>query len=553
MKIRRLSRWSAAALLLLSAAAGVASRALAQDSEAVVIRGLVAAARVPGARWPDFSRYVDDVARLYAAHGGAPIWFGADAGSLAVRAAVAGLAGAAGHGLLPEDYDAVALDSILRAWDRVSPAAGERGRVDVMLSVDLIRYLDDLRRGRTKGAVQSGSVARGGPPDWAAAIDRAREGDSIAELMAHAAPALTQYRNLRLLLERYRGLAVLPASMPLFAERPIVPGQAYGEIAELRRRLALVGDLEGESPASDTMYAGATVEAVRRFQRRHGMEPDGIIGAATLAALNVPLQHRVRQIELALERLRWLPPLGHDPFVVVNIPGFRLFGFDSAGGPGAPSFASRVVVGRALDRETPVLYELLRYVEFRPYWNVPRSILVNEILPRLGRDPGYLRRHRMELVGPADRPLGDQVTSELRRRLARGELRIRQRPGPSNALGLVKFVFPNAANVYMHDTPDSELFERSRRDFSHGCIRVEDAAGLAEWALRDSVNWGSDQVETALAGPGSRRVFLRRPMPVAVVYATAVATPAGEAWFFEDLYGHDRVLDELLRGSPSPP
>jgi murein L,D-transpeptidase YcbB/YkuD len=199
------------------------------------------------------------------------------------------------------------------------------------------------------------------------------------------------------------------------------------------------------------------------------------------------LDHRVRQIELALERLRWLPPLGRQPFVVVNIPGFRLFGFDSAGGTGAPSFSSRVVVGRALDTETPVLYELMRYIEFRPYWNVPRSILVNEILPRLGRDPEYLRRYRMEVVGPADRSLGDSVTDDVRRRLARGQLRVRQQPGPSNALGLVKFVFPNAASVYLHDTPDTELFERSRRDFSHGCIRVEDAAALAVWALRNPV------------------------------------------------------------------
>jgi murein L,D-transpeptidase YcbB/YkuD len=145
------------------------------------------------------------------------------------------------------------------------------------------------------------------------------------------------------------------------------------------------------------------------------------------------------------------------------------------------------------------------------------------------------------------------VTDDVRRRLARGELRVRQLPGPSNALGLVKFVFPNAASVYMHDTPDTELFARSRRDFSHGCIRVEDAAALAVWALRNPVEWGPDQIEAALAGPGSRRVFLRRPMPVAVVYATAVATPSGDAWFFADLYGHDRELDELLRTPPSPP
>jgi murein L,D-transpeptidase YcbB/YkuD len=552
MKLRALGRW-AAGLLVLSAGAATASRALAQDAESVVIRGLVAAARVPGARWPDFARYVDDVARLYTAHGGAPVWFGAAARPDAVRAAIRGLGAAASHGLQPEDYDAVALDSILRAWDGAPPTAGERGRVDVMLSVDLIRYLDDLRRGRTRGAVGSGSVTPAAPPDWAGAIGQALDGDSVGALVDHAGPALTQYRNLRTLLERYRRLAALPASPPLSAARSVAPGQPYGEVDELRRRLATLGDLEADAPRDDSVYAGGTVEAVRRFQERHGLEPDGVIGPATLAALNVPLAHRVRQIELALERLRWLPPLEKQPFVVVNIPGFRLFGFDSAGGTGAPSFSSRVVVGRALDTQTPVLYELMRYIEFRPYWNVPRSILVKEILPRLGRDPEYLHRNRMEIVGPGDRALGDSVTDDVRRRLARGQLRIRQQPGPSNALGLVKFVFPNAASVYLHDTPESELFARSRRDFSHGCIRVEDAAALAVWALRNPVEWGRNQVEAALAGPGPRRVFLRRPMPVAIVYATAVATPTGDAWFFADLYGHDRELDELLRTPPSPP
>jgi murein L,D-transpeptidase YcbB/YkuD len=552
MNIRAFMRRAAASLLVLSAGA-TASRALAQDAESVVIRGLVAAARVPGARWPDFARYVDDVARLYNAYGGGPVWFGAAARSDAARAAIRGMAAAASHGLLPEDYDAAALDSILRAWGSSPPSAGERGRVDVMLSVDLLRYLDDLRRGRTRGVVASGSVTPAAPPDWAGAIGRALDGDSVDALIDHAAPALTQYRNLRALLERYRSLAALPEFTPLSAEQPVAPGQRYGQLDELRRRLATLGDLEADASLGDSRYAGSTVEAVRRFQERHGLSPDGVIGPATLAALNVPLAHRVRQIELALERLRWLPPLGSQPFVVVNIPGFRLFGFDSAGGTGTPSFSSRVVVGRALDTETPVLYELMRYIEFRPYWNVPRSILVNEILPRLGRDPEYLHRHRMEIVGPGDRALGDSVTDDVRRRLARGQLRIRQRPGPSNALGLVKFVFPNAASVYLHDTPESELFARSRRDFSHGCIRVEDAAALAVWALRNPVEWGRDQVEAALAGPTSRRVFLRRPMPVAVVYATAAATPAGDAWFFADLYGHDRELDELLRTPPSPP
>jgi murein L,D-transpeptidase YcbB/YkuD len=553
MKILRPPGKQVIALLVSLAGLGAPLRAMAQDPDVVVLRGLMAAARVPGAHWPDFPRYVDDVVRLYASHDTTPIWFRAGRFSVAGRAAIDALLGAGSHGLEPNDYDAATLDSLARRSEQAPLTPGELGRVDLMLTVNLIRYLDDLRRGRTKGVVHSSRVIPDGVPDWAGIIGRALAVDSVGDLVSRAAPALTQYRNLRELLERYRRLAATDGFTPLPSRPGAKAGQGYAGLPELRHRLTTLGDLAPQAGTDDTVYAGAVVEAVRRFQQRHGLAADGIIGPGTLAALNIPLAHRVRQITLALERLRWLPPLGRDPFIVVNIPAFQLFAFDSAGGTGAPSFSSRVVVGRALDTETPVLYELLRYVEFRPYWNVPRSILIREILPALRRDPGYLQAHQMEVVGPADRSLGAGVTDDLRRRLARGELRIRQRPGPSNALGLVKLVFPNAASVYLHDTPDTELFDRSRRDFSHGCIRVEDAEGLAAWVLRDQAVWGPNQVRAAMDGSSTKRALLTRPMAVAIVYNTAVATPSGEVWFFDDIYGHDVGLEEALRAGPSPP
>jgi murein L,D-transpeptidase YcbB/YkuD len=538
--------------LVSALALGAPLRANAQAADAVVLRGLIAAARVPGARWPDFPRYVDVVARLYAARDTAPLWFTDGRPSATGRAAVDALLDAGGHGLDPGDYDAAMLDSLTRSGAPL--AAADLGRIDLMLTVDLVRLLDDLRRGRTKGVVGSAGALPRAPPDWAQAIGRALVVDSIGALVEWAAPGLTQYRNLRALLAEYRQLAATIAFDPLPAGAVVRPGERYDLLPDLRRRLTLLRDLApGSVGDEDSRYAGAIVDAIRHFQRRHGLVDDGIIGPATLSALNVPLAHRVRQIQLALERLRWLPPLGRERFLVVNVPAFRLFGFDSAGGGGVPSFTSRVVVGRALDTETPMLYELLRYVEFRPYWNVPRSILRNELLPRLRRDPDYLRSQDMEIVGPADRVVGDVVTDEIRRRLTLGELRVRQRPGPFNALGLVKFVFPNAESVYLHDTPNPELFDRARRDFSHGCIRVEDAAGLAAWVLGDQAVWGPDQVETALDGWVTLRAFLSRPMPVAIFYTTAAATSSGEAWFFDDIYRHDIELEEALRAGPSPP
>jgi murein L,D-transpeptidase YcbB/YkuD len=291
---------------------------------------------------------------------------------------------------------------------------------------------------------------------------------------------------------------------------------------------------------------------VRRFQARHDLAPDGVLGRSTLAALNVPYALRARQIALAMERLRALPALTGQRFIVVNIPAFRLFAFDSVGGPGAPTLQMKIVTGKALDARTPILFEELRYVEFRPYWNVPRSILVKELLPLVRRRPGYLRAHQMEVVDARQTVVGDVVTSAILGGLTRGELRVRQRPGPANALGLAKFVFPNAANIYMHGTPDTVLFARSRRDFSHGCIRLENPAGLADWVLGDQPAWNREAIESAMTTPRTTRALLSRPVPVVVFYTTAVAFPDGSVHFYPDVYRHDRELIEALRAIGEP-
>lgn len=215
-----------------------------------------------------------------------------------------------------------------------------------------------------------------------------------------------------------------------------------------------------------------------------------------------------------------------------------------------------VVVGKSLNTQTPVFDELMRYVVFGPYWNVPYSITVREILPKLADDPGYLERKQMEIV---DRFAWDaepyEPTPENIERLASWELRIRQRPGSLNALGRVKFIFPNSDNIYLHDTPARTLFARRRRDFSHGCIRVEDPAKLAEFVLRDVPGWGLERIEQAMAAPRPQRVNLPNPLPVLIFYTTAGVRPhTGEVAFFEDIYGHDARLEAALQaGYPYPP
>ena len=273
----------------------------------------------------------------------------------------------------------------------------------------------------------------------------------------------------------------------------------------LAHTLTAFGDLPtGSEDGATLTYSGALVAGVEHFQHRHGLGADGVLGRDTQAALAVPLAQRVRQVELAMERLRWLPHLGDERFIGVNIPMFRLWAWDGVREDGTASFQTNVIVGRAFNTRTPVFVEEMQEIVFRPSWNVPASITRHEILPALRRDPDYLRHHDMEIASAPGAPL-----------------RIRQRPGPRNSLGLVKFVFPNDDDVYMHDTPTTALFARARRDFSHGCIRVEDPVGLAAWALSGQSPWTRERILDAMNGDGTVRVPLARPVRVVLFCLTA--------------------------------
>ncbi len=226
-------------------------------------------------------------------------------------------------------------------------------------------------------------------------------------------------------------------------------------------------------------------------------------------------------------------------FIVVNVPAFTLFAYDGGPRDTEPALVMKVIVGRAGRLSTPSLKEEVQYLDFWPDWNVPRSILTREIVPQLRRDTTYLRRQHMELMQGRDSVLGDTVTAAVIEWLEAGRLWVRQRRGPGNPLGHVKFVMPNDSNVYLHDTPDKALFMRARRDLSHGCIRLERARDLAIWAMRERPDWTVDSVDVALAGPEFRRVALSQPIPVIVEYVTVVAMPDGTVRFVPDIYGRN--------------
>ncbi len=450
---------------------------------------------------------------------------GQDRPSAGARQALQLLADAAADGLSPADYGA---DDLARQASTLPSADPQRFARE--LEAATLRYLHDLRQGRIDPHALGFRVpARADIADLAAAVREAAADARLPALAAGQRPRLAQYARLREALARYRALALATAPVTLAPATKVRPGEDYRDAAALRQRLVELGDLPADAPAGADRYDPDWAEGLRRFQRRHGLEADGVIGRATTAALNVPLAQRAEQLELALERLRWLPDFDGRPTLAINIPMFRLWAWRPAE-PQSPPLTMGVVVGRALDTQTPVLFAQMRQVIFRPYWYVPRSILRKELLPALARDPAYLQRNDMEIVpGP-------------------GEMRVRQRPGPKNALGRVKFVFPNDDDIYLHDTPATQLFGRARRDFSHGCVRVEDPMALADWVLRDTPGWTPERIrQAAQATAASQRVDLPQPLPVLLFYLTAMVVPEdGSVHFADDIYGHDRRLSEAL-------
>ena len=284
---------------------------------------------------------------------------------------------------------------------------------------------------------------------------------------------------------------------------------------------------------------------MKAFQLRHALAVDGVLGKATLGQLAVTPAERVRQIGLAMERLRWTPLQQAPRMIVVNVPEFVLRAYEWQDDKVSVQLSMNVIVGRALNTRTPLFNENMRFIEFSPYWNVPPSIAKGETVPRLRRDPAYFQRQGFEFVGGNGQAI-TALSSENLDAVLRGQMRIRQRPGPLNALGDIKFVLPNANNIYLHHTPSPQLFQRERRDFSHGCVRVEEPVALAQFVLQDDPAWTPERIREAMGRGKSSTIRLATPLPVVIAYSTTIVKH-GKVHFFADLYGHDRLLEQALR------
>ena len=305
------------------------------------------------------------------------------------------------------------------------------------------------------------------------------------------------------------------------------PGARGEAAALLAKRLSITGDYAGAtSPAS---YDEALQNGVKHFQQRHGLTPDGALGRRTIQELDVPAAARVRQIELNMERLRWLPRQ-HGRRILVNIPEYRLEVQESGGIP----VSMRVVVGKK-DTQTPPFSGEMTYLVFAPFWNVPSDIAEKETLPSLTKDAAFLKRTNMEVVDRHGRTVDPNAVDLSDTRA----YRFRQRPGGANSLGLVKFMFPNPYNVYLHDTPADALFTRETRTFSHGCIRLEQPEKLAAYVLADQPEWTADRISEAMHGSEQKTVRLHTTIPVYITYFTARASGNGDVMFFSDVYGRD--------------
>lgn len=461
------------------------------------------------------------------------------------------LLGAGAHGLTPADYHAGAIEALFGRLG--GTAGGERDRLladlDLLLTDAFLIYGSHLLAGRVDPETLDPEwIAVRRERDLTVALDRALAGEGVAVALADLLPDQPGYLRLRRALARYRGLAAR-GGWPAVPDGPALkPADAAPAVASLRLRLAAEGELADPATADPELYDPALEAAVRRFQERHGLDADGTVGPKTLAALNVPAEARVRQIELNLERWRWLPEDLGERYVLVNIPEFRLRLVEG----GSQVMEMRAVVGRPY-RRTPVFSDLIRYLVFNPYWDVPTKLAVQDKLPLIREDPGYLGGQGIRVYegwGAEERAVDPAAVDWSQVGSGRFPYHLRQDPGPKNALGRVKIMFPNRFNVYLHDTPTRDTFARAERDVSSGCIRLEHALDLAESLLRETPGWGPEAIQRVLADYRPHTVTLPRPVPVHILYWTAWAEEDGTVQFRRDLYDRDAHLAAALTEPP---
>jgi murein L,D-transpeptidase YcbB/YkuD len=482
---------------------------------------------------PDFIR------SLYVGRAFAPLWDDRRADALL------GMIGEVeSHGLDPRDY----LFEELRARLPLARLdAADRADADILLSEAFLRLAYHLRFGKVdpSGLDANWNYSRRiESDDPTGLLTSIVESDDLASAMNAALGHGPIYDNLRRWLVRYRALEAAGGWPEVSPGTTLHPDDDDARVVELRRRLA--AEAYALDELESTKFDAALARQVGAFQSRHGLDSDAIVGRKTLAALNVSAKARVDQLRINLERLRWVVRDREARFIAINIAGFQVYFIDGD----EIAWSARAVVGRPY-RQTPVFRATMTYLVFNPDWTVPPTILRNDTLPAIHKNPAYLEENHMDVVNATGRPIDPASIEWARYPAERFPYFIRQRPGEWNALGRVKFIFPNDHFVFLHDTPTKTLFEKSERTFSSGCIRVERPFELAEILLRGQAPWDAAEIQRQVATDETKTVFLRNPVPVLVVYLTALSVDGGESLFFyPDVYRRDAALLAALDAPP---
>lgn len=472
------------------------------------------------------------VAKFLEGQAGSPVWTepgGAASLNAHGKAVVEALQRAGREGLRPDDYRL--------------PETSDGVTLETAVTSVVLRYVTDLQAGRIdpkRADPELFVYAR--EVDGVAMLERVAGATDPARALADLAPANPVYRRLRRLLAEYRDIEQAGGWGTIADGEPLKPGHRDVRIAEIRRRLAVSGDATVASEDPDA-YDEVFGIAIRSFQARHGLEPDGVVGNKTILALNAPVADRIRQIVINMERFRWMPDDLGDDHVFVNMAGFTLDYVRH----GSLDFTMRVVVGRPF-RETPIFSDRIRYLEFNPTWTVPPKIASNDLLPKILKDPGFLAAGGYEVYAGWDDGAArlDPMAVDWARYKGRNlPFRLRQAPGKKNALGRVKFMFPNDFDIYLHDTPAREHFRRAVRNFSSGCIRLEHPVTLAE-RLFEADGQDASRIGAILESGKTARINLATPVPVHLTYLTAWIGEGGTVEFRDDLYGRDVRLAAAL-------
>jgi murein L,D-transpeptidase YcbB/YkuD len=513
------------------------------------LHAIVDSGRNADLRWPDFTAYKTEVAKLYETNSYSLLWIQNGHVRPQGQVVIEILENANVKGLDPEDYDGPRWrDRLLKLSQK--PSEQDLVSFDTALTVSAMRYIRAIHCGRVNPKEFKFQLDMGGGQLPLADFIQAQvlnASDPAADIQKLEPPFLG-YRKLLALLPVYEGYAKQAEEPKLpTITKTVRPGQPYAGVVRLGRFLQTINDIPAsvQLDPNATIYDGALVAGVKHYQDRHGENPTGNLDPRTINELNTPPWVRIRQIKLTLERWRWLPHSFSQPPVVVNLPEYRVRAMNP---DGTVAFYKNVIIGKAYGHKSPIFEKEIQYVVFRPYWDVTPSIQRGEIVPHILKDSSYIAKHNFEVVTSKGEVVTDnQVSPEVLEGIKSLHLMVRQKPGDTNSLGLVKIIFPNPDNVYLHGTDAPGLFSQDIRDFSHGCIRVENPEDLVAWVLRNNPGWDLQRVKATMNGEKNNlQVNLVTRIPVLIVYGSATVNEENQIRFFDDIYGYDAELDKAL-------